>query len=415
MTASPELSARGGLRWVLLATGVAGVLGYLVQAIAPPMLDDDAAYVSFSIIWSTVYLCGSAMSGVQQEISRATHPSARDAASANDLRRFIWITAMVAAFGGLVAGVLLTVGPVPASAAGLGVAIAVALAGYLITTVLTGTLYGLGLWPQIALLVTLDAVLRAVFLVISFAFSGSSVVLAFAIAVPFGLSALIIWILVWRRLARGIALDVRLPHLLLNVARTVAAAACMGAMISGLPLLMGATSSDVSEAVVGATIFAITLTRAPIVVPVIALQSYLIAAVFRGRSSPSPRRVLRMLGVAMLVTATLSLAGYFVGPPVVSFVSAGSFSISPLMMSTIIASGGLVGVMCVTGAALISTKHHSANLLGWAVAAALTIALLMLPAAFQVRLAAALLLPPLCGLIVHLIALVRRTADDTAG
>lgn len=46
MTAKP---AGSGLRTILIATAVAGVFGYAIQLLAPILIDDDAAYVAFSV------------------------------------------------------------------------------------------------------------------------------------------------------------------------------------------------------------------------------------------------------------------------------------------------------------------------------------------------------------------------------
>lgn len=401
----PGESVGVGLRWVLLATAVAGVLGYLIQAVAPALLSDGAAYVAFSVTWSAVYLCGSAMAGVQQEVSRATRPATGTAAPTG-LARFAWIGSAAVALLGVILGVALTGSMDGASAVGLGTALAVALTGYFVTTVLTGVLYGMSLWRHVALLVIMDAVLRAVALFLVFWSGGGITVIALAIALPFAVSALAVWSIIRGRIAGRLELDVTVRGLVGNVARTIGAAACMGVMISGLPLLIGITRGSADDGTVGASILAITLTRAPIVVPVIALQSFLIAAVFRGRPRPEKARLATLVGIAAIAAAVLSTAGYFVGPAVVTLISAGDFTIAPWLMATIIASGVFVAVMCVSSAALIAANQHTANLVGWCVAAVLTLVGLLLPAPFELRLAVALAVPPLVGVAFHLRSLL---------
>ncbi|SJN30550.1 Possible membrane protein [Microbacterium esteraromaticum] len=392
----------------MLATAVAGILGYAVQVLAPALLVDRGTYIAFSVLWSAVYLCGSAMSGVQQEISRAVHPALERIVD-SPLRSFTWGAGIVAVLIGLLTGAGLALSVVPGDLMALSGAVGIALVGYLITTVLTGVLYGLALWRQVAALVILDATLRAAALTLAFAFQMPIEVLALVISFPFVLAPAAVWLIVRSRITGGHILDVSFMELVGNILRTVAAAACMGAMISGLPLLIGLTKGSSAEAVLGAVILAITLTRAPIVVPVIALQSFLISAIFRGRPHPAPRIVVRLLLLALVGIVVLAGLASLIGPWIIQLVSAGRFEVSPGMMAIIVLSGGLVAIMCISGPALIAARRHTANLIGWAVAAALTMLCLLFPLEILLKVSIAIVVPAIAGISVHLVSLLRRT------
>lgn len=398
------------LRWILLSTAVAGVLGYVIQVAAPRLLS-DSAYVAFSVMWSTVYLCVAAMSGVQQEVARASRPST-DHTPNTMLRGFALSAAAVALVLAVILGAWLTATTVPLPFLALAAILSVAFVGYLVNAVLNGVLYGLQLWRGVALVTTLDAVLRMVFLAVAFALGADPLWLGLGIAFPFGLSFALGWFVLRRRVVGRFALDVDLGRLSRNVLSTVGAAACSGLMISGLPLIIGATSAGVPASVLGALLMAINLTRAPIVVPVMAMQSYLISAVFRDRESVAPRRLLGLLGIALAGMVVLSAIASAVGPWLISVISAGSFEIDPFVIATVVFSAGLVALMCVTGPALVARGGHTANVAGWALAAALTVGGLLLPADFATRTLLALTVPAAVGLILHLLALLRtpRTA-----
>lgn len=403
----PTESTAGGLRWILFATVIAGILGYVIQLLAPVLLEKEASYVTFSVLWSAVYLCVSAMSGVQQEVTRASHPSTTHAPN-TVLRSFTITAAVVIVIVGVVLGFVLASSVLPGSALALAAALCVALAGYLLVAVLSGVMYGLSLWRAVAMLTILDAVIRAVVLTIAFALQMSSVVIAFGIAFPFGLTAAIVWIAVRKRVVGNFALDVAFPTLARNVTSTVGAAICMGAMISGLPLLIGLTGSTEDPSVIGAVILAITLSRAPIVVPVIALQSFLISAVFRERSGVDRKTVARLLLLAGGAIAVLAALAAFVGPPIIALVSAGKFQIDAIMMAVIVISAGLVAMMCISGPALVAARHHVGNLAGWVLAAVLTVICLLLPLELHVKVGIALIFPIVVGFTVHLFALLTR-------
>ena len=72
MSEADRDGGRGALAYVLGATVLAGLIGYVIQAVVPGFTDADE-YITFSVFWSIVYLVVSALSGVQQEVTRAAH------------------------------------------------------------------------------------------------------------------------------------------------------------------------------------------------------------------------------------------------------------------------------------------------------------------------------------------------------
>ena len=76
--AAPTNPPPGGIRRlgsvaaVLAATGVAGGLGYVIQALVGIGLT-PAEYTRFGIFWGAVYLVVGGIAGIQQEVARATH------------------------------------------------------------------------------------------------------------------------------------------------------------------------------------------------------------------------------------------------------------------------------------------------------------------------------------------------------
>ncbi|UIN29870.1 hypothetical protein [Microbacterium binotii] len=400
-------SVSGGLRAVLLSIGVAGVLGYVIQ-LSVPALTDDVTYVTFSVFWSALYLGGSAMAGVQQEISRAARGGG-EARAGSTLASYtsilagvvvLIVVALVWAFGGALFGT---------ESGELGTMLGLGLVGYLLTAVLTGLLYGIRLWKAVAFIVILDAVLRAVLVVAGLLFGATLPTLAVFIAAPFVVAFATTLIVFRTHIVGRFALDVRLPRLLAHTGGTVVAAASSGLLISGMPMLIGALAPGMSTAATAALILAITVTRAPIVVPIIALQSFLISTVLRDREHIARSRLLAMVGVALLAIGVLSGVGWLVGPGIIDLVSLGKYTISNAMAAVIVASAGLVALLSLTGPALISARRHLANAVGWVVAASSTVLLLALDVG-EASIASALLLPAVGGLVCHLFALLTAPA-----
>ncbi|KQZ82071.1 hypothetical protein ASD56_14370 [Microbacterium sp. Root166] len=402
-------TAGTGLRAILVATVVAGALGYAIQLLAPALLTDDAAYVAFSVYWSTLYLCVAALSGVQQEVTRAARPVV-DEPPTPVLRQFTLIAIGVVLAAVAVLALLFGNEILPDSTVALAVCLAIGVVGYLMVAVLSGVLYGLRLWLAVAWLTIVDAGIRAVLVVIALALGLAPEWIALAVSVPFGLAFLAVWLRTRPTVVGAFRLDVRLRRLIAHTLGTVVAAASMGAMLSGLPMFLGLTAHRSETAVLAGLILAVTLTRAPIVVPLLALQSYFIS-IFREGGRGMLRRILLALATAAGGVLLLSVAAWFIGPFVIGLVSSGRFEISSAMMAVITASAGLVALMCITGPALVSQSRHVPYAAGWLVAALLTVGFLLLPLPMEARLTAALLVPPAIGLVTHLIELV-RTVDS---
>ena len=110
----------------------------------------------------------------------------------------------------------------------------------------------------------------------------------------------------------------------------------------------------------------------------------------------------------------LVAGGWFIGPFVVSFVSNGKFEIDGWLVAVIVLSAGLTAAMCTTGPALVAARRHSANLAGWATAALLTVTALIMPWPQEVRVPLALIVPVVVGLMIHALALAKKTRAQSA-
>lgn len=396
----------GGLVAVLIATAVAGGSGYLIQLVAPRLLTDPHEYLSFSVFWSTLYLIGSAVGGIQQEIARAARPA--DVGNQRvTLVAFTGGAVLIVVIVSAAAGFAIAPDAFAGSPTGMAGALGVGLTGYVVTSVVTGLLYGLGRLRTVAVLIIVDAVLRAVAVVVCLAMRASPDIVALAIALPFGLAVGLVWLGVRNRIVGAYVLDVPTRRLALNAGHTVVAAAATGLMVTGMPLLFRLTLTDTTVAAVAALTLLVTLTRAPFIIPLMALQSYL-TVTYRDDPQRAVARMWRYLALAAATAAVAGAGAWFIAPPVIGLLSSGQYTASPAMSVVVVVSAVLVGSLCLSGPALLAQARHRAYSAGWVVAAIATIALLTLvPAATDARVAWALLAAPALGLAVHLGAVGR--------
>jgi O-antigen/teichoic acid export membrane protein len=397
--------ALSGFTIILVATAISGVASYVVTWLVPREIG-LAGYAIFAVFWSAIYLVVGALSGIQQEITRGTHPTHATAATVSRARNFAAI-AGATVFAVVVASAPLWAERVFPSEGWLLVwPLAIGTASYVAVAVLGGSLYGIARWKPLALLMILDALLRLAAISLILVFTTEVAWLAWAVAVPFPLALVIAWPFIRRSIIGRSQLDVGYRALTWNVARTIAAAASTGVMVSGFPLLLGLTSRGENSAVLGLYILTITLARAPLIVVAMSLQNYFIVT-FRDNRETFWPQFLRLEGFVLGGGVLLALVGWLLGPAVFHLLFPGSLQPQGWFIAVLILSSALVGSLCISGPAVLARSRHLIFTTGWAAAAIVTIVALVLPLDFTGRTVSALISGPLAGLLVHGIYLAR--------
>lgn len=401
-------TANRGLGFILMATVLGGLVGYAVQAAVLSQLD-PAAYLRFSVFWSALYLVISGLAGIQQEVTRATRFSARRQQHTSNTARNFGALTSVAFFGAIV-----SLGPLWGPLVfgddwswSLVVALAMGAASYVVVAVFCGTMYGLHQWRTLAVMISSDALLRLAFIGILLSFSGARELLPWAVILPFPFTVLVVWAVVRKHTRGRSILDVNLKSLAWNSARTVSGSVATGILISGFPLFLSLASRNDSAAAVGTLIAVVTLTRAPLVIPFLALQSYLLVF-FRDHTSSFWRVFGLILGAIAVATAVASGLAWWLGPSLLGFFGPG-YTVEASTAGLLVASAAFTAALCASGPAVLARNGHAAYSAGWIAAAVGVVALLFLPLDLDSRSILALAVGPAIGLVVHLIYLVRIT------
>lgn len=407
MSATPEASVtptgKGGPSRLLIATAVGGGTGYVVMLIAGKAFD-PATFAAFGVFWSALYLVIGALSGIQQEIARAARevPLGDEKSNGSVVRTFaIWAVLIV--FGVTLASAWFWVGAVfPEGGWTFVIPLAFGAAAYVVVASIAGMMYGLSMWTSIAGQVSFDGLLRLVLVGSLLLITAAPTLTAWAVVVPIVLTPLVIWPFVRRRIAGRVVLDVGVGELAWNVVRTVIASAATGVMVSGLPLFLKATSQHDSAAEIGAVLFSISLLRAPVVIVVMSMQSFLVVF-FRARR----QHIWRTLGPILLVVlggaAVLGVLAWWLGPTIIVALFGEPYRLDGWLLGVLVATAGPLGALCATGSAALALGKHGAFTAGWVVAALVTLATLLVPNSLDVRTSLAMTVGPLVGLLVHLV------------
>lgn len=405
------------LRLILPAMILASGLGYGVQVVAPLLLP-SRQYVAFSAYWSVLFLCIAGMTGVQNEIARSARAGARPPEADRSLFRYASVVGGGASLLGLSTGVVLDILLQSGSGVAVAISLMVGVGGYGLLAVVAGILYGARRWDGVALLIVADPAARAVLFAAIGVLSLAGLVnadltwLLLGTALPFVIALILIWIFYGRTTVGTVSVDARVSELLRNSLHTILASGSLGFMVAGMPLVIGIIGRDTSSTLVAGTILVVVLTRAPLVSPLVALQSYLTVG-FRDGPSRVLRRVTWLVIVIAVASAALACITVVVAPLAANWLPEYSLPSTAAIMF-IVVSAGLVGIQCVTGAAVLARSRHRLYAGGWVVTALGVVGLALVPLGFEARLVVALSVPPLIGIGVHLVGLLRTGAPKSA-
>lgn len=401
---------RGSMTRVGTATAITALCGYLVLYLAARDLE-PAGFSVFGVFWGAFGLVTGAANGLLQETTREVRSVqyAQGAVTDNGPRTH---PLRVAALVGVVAAAVIAgssplwSGQVFAESQLLSVVLlSVGLAGFCLHATLLGMLAGVDHWGQYGSLMVTDAAIRVAVAVATFVVGLGLV--GYLWATVAGAVAWLIMLIAspTTRAAARLRTPGSMSTFLRGTTHSIAAAGASAILIMGFPVLLKATSGDLG-ATGGVVILAVTLTRAPLLVPLNAMQGNLIAHFVDQRT----RRMRALLAPAAVV-AGLGLVGVLLagllGPWLLRTAFGPDYLAGGALLAWLTAAAIAIALLTLTGAAAVAAALHRAYALGWVGATVTSVLLLLLPLGLETRTVTALLCGPLVGIAVHLIALAR--------
>lgn len=415
---TPAVSAgpvtRGSVARVGTATAVTACCGYAVVYLAARHLAPSGFSV-FAVFWGAFGLVTGAASGLLQETTREVRAMQYlDVLPERPRTRPLQVAGLV----GLVSAVLIAgssplwSGRVFVADRWLSVALlSVGLTGFCLHSALQGMLAGTNRWGHYGALMVTDAVIRVAVAAATFVIGWG--LAGFLWATVAGSVAWLI-ILAASPAARSTArlLTPGSPAAFLRgAAHSITAAGASAILVMGFPVLLKVTSAELGTEG-GVVILAVTLTRAPLLVPLMAMQGNLIAHFVDERG----HRLRALVSPALLVAGIGGigvLLAAVVGPWLLRFAFGSQYATSSALLAWLTAAAVAIGLLTLTGSATVAAALHRAYSLGWVGATVTSGLLLLLPTALQTRTVVALLCGPLVGIAVHLLALGRGARVGT--
>lgn len=405
--ASTSPIARGSMARVGTATVVTALCGYAVVYLAARDLA-PAGFSVFAVFWGAFGLVTGAANGLLQETTREVRSAGYVEVLAGRRTHPMRVAAMV----GIGAAVLIAGSSALWSSRVFGdtqwlsvTLLSVGLAGFCLHATLLGMLAGVNRWTQYGALMVTDAVIRVAVALATFVIGWGLV--GFLWATVAGAVAWLIMIVAspTTRAAARLLTPGGTATFLRGAAHSITAAGASAILVMGFPVLLKVTSSQLGAAG-GVVILAVTLTRAPLLVPLTAMQGNLIAHFVDERTE----RLRALIAPAALVGgigAIGVLAAGLVGPWLLRVGFGPDYHAANALLAGLTAAAVAIALLTLTGAATVAAALHRAYALGWVSATVASTLLLLLPLPLETRTVVALLCGPLVGIGVHLAALAR--------
>lgn len=398
---------RSSVARVGLATAVSALCGYAVLYLAARDLE-PAGFSIFSVFWGAFGLVTGAANGLLQEATREVRSARHRDLSGTPTTHPMRIAGLVGIVAALViaASSPLWSAHVFAESRALSVVLlSIGLAGFCLHATLLGMLAGVNRWTEYGALMVTDAGIRVAVAAATFVLGWG--LAGFLWATVAGAVAWLIMLIAApaARMAAGLLTAGSPSTFLRGAAHSIAAAGASAILVMGFPVLLKATSGDLGAAG-GVVILAVTLTRAPLLVPLTAMQGNLIAHFVDQRHKRLRALLAPAAAVAVLGAVGVTAAG-LLGPWLLRVAFGEEYLAGGALLAWLTAGAVAIAMLTLTGAATVAAALHRAYALGWIIATVAAVVLLLLPVGLEERTIIALLCGPLVGIAVHVGALAK--------
>jgi O-antigen/teichoic acid export membrane protein len=400
-----------GASSVAAASLWSAVVTYLVMSVAAWALPQDRATVLLTFL-AVLFAVYGVLSGVALETTRSIAAAARDDHAPGPA---LWQVAAVVSACAAVA--VLALAPfwrdrvLHGGDDALVVPLVVAVDGYGVHSVLAGAAAGRAWWHQTAFVITAEATVRLLATVVVVLLSARVVGMGAASA-----AGAFAWLLLVARPGRTrrtlfLRADAAARVLARRMSAALVAQGASAVLVVGFPILLASSTGRAEYATAAPLLLAISLTRAPVLLPLNALQGVAVSHLVRAGTGLA-RLLVRLLALVAAVAAAGAAAAWVVGPWLIGLLFGEAYAVDGTVLALLTLAAGGTAALTLTGACAQALAAHAWYVAGWMVALVACVLLLQAPGSMESRACLALGLAPVAGLVVHVVGLagIRRAA-----
>lgn len=383
------------------ASLVSAAVGYVLLLVAARTLDTEANAV-FLAFWSFLFFIFGVLGGITVETTRASKAAADLPETARG-SRFAGPALLIGAATSvaLVAtsfwwgGALF--GPLAPTLVPVICIVAVVYAGH-VTTI--GALGGTGRWNKYSVAVFAESGVRLAAAGVVFAVGATVGGLAFASALAAAAWLLMLLFSKDVRTAFCSRGDVGAGRYVRNVLHACMAAMASAALVVGFPAMLKFTTPDAVYLASAPLLMALSLTRAPLMIPLTAFQGVAITH-FMSRKDDGAKAYVPIFLAVLGIAAVGAAAAALIGPWLMVFLLGPDYHVSSAVLAALTLDSGFLALLTLTGSLTVAAGRHRAYSLGWVCAVAVSLAVLLLPLDIDAKTVLSLALGPICGITVH--------------
>lgn len=371
----------------------------------------------FLLFWSVLYSIIGVISGIQPEVTRAVGAARRDGVHRV---RVVYVTGVL----GLLAGTLVVLtsplwapGQVPTGTAAAVGAIAAGVAFYALQASVSGASAGHNSWYLFAGMSILESAGRLAFMVAVAVLLPTLTGMEIAAVAPILLWVLPVLVTLTGRKAWAAKADIGAKKLSINLSWSFLSSGATAALMMGFPAILNVSEKNTDEhtqLVMAALILAISITRSPIMIPLLAFQGVAVSAFLKQQHRPVAafmKPAALLLGVGAVGAAVAYCVGSWlfrlIYPPKPYENTVYAEVVTGTVLAALVFASAMLALIMLSGSMMMGINRHRFYAAGWVVAAAVAINLAFLaPLPLVGRAIVALYAGPICGFAVHLIAML---------
>lgn len=399
---SPTLRKGRTLSSVGLSSLVAAACGYLVLIVASRSLT-PAENANFLAFWGVLLGLFGVLTGLMAEATRAV--KSRRMSRRTEQPKGAPVLPVSLLIGAVSAVVVAASSPawmpalVPNAPHLLWLGIALAVLLYSGHIGLAGATAGLERWGSYSGLAATEAIFRLLLMALAAFIGGSLAGLEFA-----ALGGTLVWLYFAAFSTGGRAglrarADVGVGPYIVRCVLAMATAAATAVLVTGLPAVIKIAADPADFAAAAPLLLAISLTRAPIMIPLQAFQGVVMTA-FIHSEQPAHKVLAKpfaaIVGLGIVGAVLAALIG-----PFIMLIFGPDYTVQGWLLGTLTLAAAFLAILTLTGTAAMALGRHRLYLAGWVVATAVSVSILFAPGPLDHVVVISLFAGPVVGALVH--------------